>query len=78
TNGETGESISYAQLREGSYRFANALKNIGARKGDIICVMLMNCPEYAIAFLGGALIGCSLSGISTQSTEGITFISIRI
>ncbi|VDM51200.1 unnamed protein product [Toxocara canis] len=69
-DGQTGESTSYAKLREDSYRFGRALKSIGAKKGDIICVVLPNCAEYVITFLGAALVGCTLSGVSPDSTQG--------
>ncbi|VDK42043.1 unnamed protein product [Anisakis simplex] len=70
TDHETDVSITYAKLRDDSFRFANWLENHGARKGDIICVMLANCSEYAIAFLGAALVGSAISGISPESTQG--------
>lgn len=50
------------------------MKNLGAQKGDIICVILPNCLEYPVIFLGCALIGCSISGISPSVTDCKTYL----
>ncbi|GIO29049.1 MULTISPECIES: AMP-binding protein [Paenibacillus] len=52
-----GKKISYANLLESVYRFANALQSLGVRKGDRIAIMLPNCPQGVIAYYGTLLIG---------------------
>ncbi|VDM14001.1 unnamed protein product [Wuchereria bancrofti] len=69
THLRTDENLTFNQLRDKSYNFANNLKLLGARKGDIVIVCLENCYQYAIIFLGSALIGCSVSGIHPESTQ---------
>lgn len=52
-----GKKISYASLLKDVYRFANALNQLGVRKGDRIAVMLPNCPQGVIAYYGTLLVG---------------------
>ena len=52
-----GKKISYANLLQSVYRFANALQRLGVRKGDRIAIMLPNCPQGVIAYYGTLLVG---------------------
>jgi acetyl-CoA synthetase len=49
--------ITYRQLHARVCRFANALKRLGARKGDRITIYMPMIPEAAIAMLACARIG---------------------
>ncbi|MDE2335414.1 MAG: AMP-binding protein, partial [Rhodospirillales bacterium] len=53
----TSRSITYGELHEQVCRFANALKGLGAKKGDRITIYLPMVPEAAIAMLACARIG---------------------
>ncbi|MGH2983728.1 MAG: acetate--CoA ligase [Solirubrobacterales bacterium] len=57
--GEEGEEreITYAELHRDVQRFANALKDRGIGKGDIVGIYLPMIPEVAIAMLACARIG---------------------
>jgi acetyl-CoA synthetase len=56
--GEEGRrAVSYAELLEMTQRFANALKDLGVRKGDVVGVFLPMLPETVAAMLGCARIG---------------------
>ncbi len=57
--GEEGEErdVSYAELLADVERFANALKDLGIRKGDIVGIYLPMIPEVAVAMLACARIG---------------------
>lgn len=57
--GERGkeEIYTYRQLYRSVMRFANALKNLGVRKGDCICLYMPLVPEHIIAMLACARIG---------------------
>lgn len=59
-----GTEISYQTLREKVDRFATALSNLGIKKGDKIALLLLNSPEYIIAFYGALKIGAILTPIS--------------
>uniref|UniRef100_A0A915PGN0 Uncharacterized protein n=1 Tax=Setaria digitata TaxID=48799 RepID=A0A915PGN0_9BILA len=51
TDIQTGENVTFSELRNKSYNFANALRLLGAKKGDIVILCLENCYQYAIIFL---------------------------
>ena len=54
---EKAVQFTYKQLHEHVCKFANVLKNNGAKKGDRICIYLPMVPELAIALLACARIG---------------------
>src|SRR5262249_42707162 len=57
--GEEGEErdITYAELHRDVQRFANALKDHGIGKGDVVGIYLPMIPEVVIAMLACARIG---------------------
>jgi len=57
--GEPGDtrSITYAELLDDVSRLANALKSLGVRKGDRVCIYLGMVPELPMALLACARIG---------------------
>ncbi|MEM9156246.1 MAG: AMP-binding protein, partial [Cyanobacteria bacterium P01_F01_bin.33] len=57
--GEPGDSrtLTYAQLHREVCQFANALKQLGVRKGDRVGIYMPMIPEAAIAMLACARIG---------------------
>jgi acetyl-CoA synthetase len=57
--GEEGEErdVTYADLLADTERFANALKDLGVRKGDVVGIYLPMIPEVAVAMLACARIG---------------------
>ncbi|KIL35118.1 long-chain fatty acid--CoA ligase [Cohnella kolymensis] len=52
-----GKEMTYSELLTCSYRFANALRKLGAKKGDRVAIMLPNCPQLVIAYYGTLLAG---------------------
>jgi acetyl-CoA synthetase len=56
---EPGETLtlSYSQLLAQVQRFANALKDIGVKRGDRVAIYMGMCPELAMALLACARIG---------------------
>jgi acetyl-CoA synthetase len=73
-DGATTRKISYRELHEQVCKFANALKRIGAKKGDRITIYLPMIPEAVIAMLACARIGAVHSvvfgGFSPASLKG--------
>ncbi len=63
--GELGEvrKLTYKQLYEEVCKFANALKSMGVKKGDIVSIYLPMIPELPIAMLACARIGAPHSVI---------------
>src|SRR5215211_3486389 len=58
-HGEEGEErdISYADRHRDVQRFANALKDLGVGKGDVVGIFLPMIPEVVVAMLACARIG---------------------
>ncbi|CAN5314071.1 acetate--CoA ligase [soil metagenome] len=54
---EAARRISYKELHTEVCKFANVLKNNGAKKGDRICIYMPMIPELTIAVLACARIG---------------------
>src|SRR6201991_620531 len=57
--GEEGEErdVTYAELHADVQRFANALKDLGVEKGDVVGIYLPMIPEVVVAMLACARIG---------------------
>jgi acetyl-CoA synthetase len=58
-HGEDGETrdVTYADLHRDVQRFANALKDLGVEKGDVVGIFIPMIPEVAVAMLACARIG---------------------
>ena len=59
-----GRKMSYKELRDQVDRFATALCDLGVKKGDRIALLLLNSPQYLIAYFGGLKAGAVMTGIS--------------
>jgi acetyl-CoA synthetase len=73
--GEEGEErdVTYAELLASTQRFANALKDLGVEKGDVVGIYLPMIPEVAVAMLACARIGAIhnvvFGGFSAESVR---------
>ena len=59
-----GRKMSYRELREQVDRFATALHDLGVRKGDKIALLLLNSPQFIIAYMGALKAGATLTAVS--------------
>jgi acetyl-CoA synthetase len=73
--GEEGETrdVTYSELHADTQRFANALKDLGVGKGDVVGIYLPMIPEVAVAMLACARIGAVhnvvFGGFSAESVR---------
>ncbi len=51
------KKITYKQLHQDVCKFANALKDLGVKKGDRVCIYMPMIPETAVAMLACTRIG---------------------
>jgi crotonobetaine/carnitine-CoA ligase len=51
------EEFTYATMNTNANKIANGLMNMGLKKGDRVCIMLPNCPEYLFIWFGIAKTG---------------------
>ncbi|CAJ0582971.1 unnamed protein product, partial [Mesorhabditis spiculigera] len=61
-------TITYDELNGLANRYANALSTLGINKGSNVLLILGNCKEYPLIFLGSALLGATISGGSVYLT----------
>ncbi len=61
-----GRTMSYADLRDRSGRFAGRLADRGFDPGDRLLLYLPNCPEYVVGVLGGLRAGVVVSPVNPQ------------
>jgi len=59
-----GRKISYRELRDHVDRFATALQDLGVKKGDRVALLLLNSPQFIIAYFGAMKAGAILTAIS--------------
>ncbi len=64
-----GKKISYKELHELANRFATALSELGVKKGDRVALLLLNSPQYIIAYLGTLAIGAVVTPVSPVYTS---------
>ena len=49
---------------------AGALQREGVKSGDVVSVLMVNSPEYIMAFYGSSASGASVSNINPAFTPG--------
>jgi long-chain acyl-CoA synthetase len=59
-----GQKISYRELRDQIDRFATALCDLGVKKGDRVALLLLNSPQFIIAYFGVLKAGAIVTAIS--------------
>ena len=59
-----GKEITYHELNNAVSRFANALYNMGIRKGDVVALYLPNIPQFVIAYYGALKAGATITAVS--------------
>jgi long-chain acyl-CoA synthetase len=59
-----GRKVSYKELRDQVDRFATALHDLGIKKGDKVALLLLNSPQFIIAYMGALKAGATLTAIS--------------
>jgi len=62
-------AMKFSELIELAQKFATALQKNGLKKGDVVIINLVNCPQYIIAALGTLLAGGVISGCSPLLSE---------
>lgn len=52
-----GRETTYAELADQIARAAESLRGLGVRKGDIVALVLPNCPQHVVAFYAALRLG---------------------
>lgn len=62
---ETKKTYTYSQLEKNTSAFATSLlKKFGLKPGDVVAVMLPNCPEFPVVAFGCFQAGCVLTTVN--------------
>lgn len=60
------ECLNYRELLERSNRYSRWALDRGLAKGDVVCLLMPNCPEYMAAWLGITRIGGIVALLNTN------------
>ncbi|KAK8925641.1 4-coumarate--CoA ligase 1 [Platanthera zijinensis] len=69
----TGSVLTYSDVRLSSVRVSAGLRRLGIRRGHVIMLLLPNCPEFVLSFLGASTRGA----VSTTANPFFTPAEIR-
>ncbi len=67
---DSGVTVTYRQLEDGSNRVAQLFRSLGLQSGDHIALMLENHPRYFEICWGAHRAGLIYTAMSTRLTEG--------
>jgi len=65
-----GTEITFRQIRSQILRMANALMNLGVKKGDRVGLALPNCPQYVVAYYAALSTGAIVVNLNPMYTYG--------
>ncbi|KAK4605043.1 hypothetical protein RGQ29_013213 [Quercus rubra] len=60
-NGSNGATYTYTEVELISRKVASGLDKLGIKQGEVIMILLPNCPEFVFAFLGASHIGAIIT-----------------
>ena len=61
-----GKVLTYRALAERSRRYASWAHRQGLSSGDVVCLMMPNCPEYLAIWLGITRVGAIVALLNTN------------
>ncbi len=67
-DGITDESLTYSDCHRQAKNFALSLLRMGAKRGDIMALLLPNCLQYPVVFAGSAAIGVTVTTLNPAYT----------
>lgn len=68
-DGSNSKSLTYKQLHDNTYSFAQSLRKFGIKKGDCVAIISPNHIQYFTAFFGVGLAGAVSSCINPLYSE---------
>ena len=75
----TGRQYTYEMAYNMSKQFGSALLRMGAKKGDVLAMVVPNIPEFCIAYLGAVGVGVTLTTMNPTYKPGkLEYIYIRV
>ncbi|KAL9236974.1 hypothetical protein vseg_011574 [Gypsophila vaccaria] len=71
--GTTGKVYTYAETHLLCLKTGAGMSKLGIRKGDVIMILLQNCPEFVFSFFGGSMIGAVITTANPFYTSSEIF-----
>ncbi|KAF8379021.1 hypothetical protein HHK36_028448 [Tetracentron sinense] len=71
--GSNGRIYSFAETHLICKKTAFGLSKLGIKKGDVIMLLLQNCPEFVFSFMGASMIGALTTTASPFYTQAEIF-----
>jgi len=69
-----GKKTTFGQLNERANRLANALTELGIKKGDIVAILQVNCNQYLEAYYAVAKLGAIYAPLNFRAkSEELTY-----
>ncbi|MCO5590946.1 hypothetical protein L7F22_044922 [Adiantum nelumboides] len=68
--GKAGKNYTYGEVETYARRVAAGLANIGVEKGETVMLLLPNCAEFVLVFLGAAMRGAMVTTCNPFYTKG--------
>lgn len=75
-NPDTNTHWSYSELNADANRFSNAILESGVTKGDVVMFQLLNCPEFAFAYIACHKTGAVSCPINFRLSAGEIAVTI--
>jgi fatty-acyl-CoA synthase len=72
-----GEQFGYRSLAERANQYARWAMAAGLGKGDVVCLLMPNCPEYVAIWLGLTRAGCAVALVNTNLASDALLHSIE-
>ncbi|XP_074290987.1 4-coumarate--CoA ligase 2-like [Silene latifolia] len=76
-SGTTGEIISYAETHLMCCKTATGMSKLGVSKGDVVMILLQNCPEFVFSFFGASMIGAVITTANPFYTSSEIFKQVK-
>jgi fatty-acyl-CoA synthase len=75
---DRGTSLSYRELAESVRRYARWSLKQGLVRGDVVCLLMPNCPQYLAIWLGLTRAGVAVALLNTNLSGEVLAHSINI
>jgi len=77
-SGSSGRVYSYAETHLICRKTAAGLSKLGLKKGDVVMILLQNCPEFVFSFMGASMIGAVSTTANPFYTSSEIFKQLKV
>ncbi|KAL2921420.1 4-coumarate--CoA ligase 2 [Bienertia sinuspersici] len=77
-SGSTGKIYTYSETHLLCCKTASGLSKLGIKKGDVVMILLQNCPEFVFSFFGASMIGAICTPANPFYTPSEIFKQVKL